>query len=141
MTVIVDAAEQVNPLDNLRDPRWRGRRLLGRQQLWAGVAAAVVCWGWNDYGQADAPPLGRFTALAAGNAHNCAIRVDKTIVCWGHGPHVKTLPEGAFTVVAAGLDHSCAIRADGTITCWGVSAWPTAVSGSTSAAMGGRGSR
>lgn len=103
MTVIVDAAEQVNPLDNLRDPRWRGRRLLGRQQLWAGVAAAVVCWGWNDYGQADAPPLGRFTALAAGNAHTCAIRVDKTIACWG------------------------------------VSAWPTAVSGSTSAAMGGGG--
>ena len=58
--------------------------------------SAIVCWGrntgyvWNEEtgseeiitGQAD-PPTGRFTAVAAGTEHTCAIRESGAIACWG----------------------------------------------------------
>ncbi|MXZ29910.1 MAG: hypothetical protein F4236_05455 [Acidimicrobiia bacterium] len=44
--------------------------------------AAVVCWGDNEDGQADAP-AGAYIAVAAGRSHSCALRRDHTATCWG----------------------------------------------------------
>ena len=72
----------------------------------------------------DAPP-DTYAALAAGERHSCAIRTDRSIVCWGHNEAGETdAPSGAFTALAAGDRHSCAIRtdpgiADRSIVCWG----------------------
>ena len=72
----------------------------------------------------DAPP-DTYTALAAGERHSCAIRTDRSIVCWGSNEAGETdAPPGTYTALAAGERHSCAIRtdpgiADRTIVCWG----------------------
>ncbi len=80
---------------------------------------AIVCWGYNSYGQTNAPP-GQYTAIAAGYTHSCAIRTDQTIACWGNNQHGQTnAPPGQYTAIAAGYTHSCAIRTDQTIACWG----------------------
>ena len=32
-------------------------------------------------------PTGEFTAIAAGFAHSCGIRTDKTATCWGNNEY------------------------------------------------------
>ena len=83
------------------------------------------------------------TAIAAGNAHTCAILNDASVKCWGNNGsgrlgvgdsttrHVPTAVDfgndGAEsnpqTYTAASLflgkDHSCAIRTDNVLVCWG----------------------
>ena len=80
---------------------------------------AIVCWGYNTYGQTNAPP-GQYTAIAAGYTHSCAIRTDQTIDCWGSNRSGEAnAPPGHHTAIAAGNSYSCAIRTDQTIDCWG----------------------
>lgn len=83
--------------------------------------------------------------VAAGRAHACALMIDHTVRCWGHGSHgqlgigalpislatAKPLRIGSLPVpttvvglsgavqIACGGDHSCALRTDGTVACWG----------------------
>ena len=77
------------------------------------------CWGWNAYGQNNAP-AGTFVAVSAGSAHSCAIRTDRTIVCWGNNEYGQlTTPTGTFTTLGAGGLFACAVRDDGTLACWG----------------------
>ncbi|MFN8494260.1 MAG: Ig-like domain-containing protein [Caldilineaceae bacterium] len=60
------------------------------------------------------------TALSAGNSHNCEIRSDNSLACWGlNDDGEASPPSGLFTQVAAGFDHTCAIKTDGTLICWG----------------------
>ena len=68
-----------------------------------------------------APPTARFTAVDIGDRHACAIRIDKTVVCWGNNEHGQSdAPDGKFSAVTAGSRHTCGLRTDNTITCWGV---------------------
>lgn len=86
--------------------------------------------------------------VAAGRAHACALMVDRTVRCWGHGAQgqlgigalpltlgsPKPLRIGSLPVptpvvgltevvqIACGGDHSCALRADGSVACWGSNA-------------------
>ena len=79
----------------------------------------IVCWGYNDWGQADAPG-GRFKAVSAGGGHSCGLRTDDTIVCWGDSRFGQAdAPGGRFKAVTAGGGHSCGLRTDDTIVCWG----------------------
>ena len=79
---------------------------------------AIVCWGGNSAGQADAP-AGAFTAVSAGGSHSCGIRADQTITCWGWDSSGRTsTPSGSFIAITA-QEHSCAIRTDQTAVCWG----------------------
>ena len=115
----------------------------------ATISASLLCFGLNSDGQLgksvqDAPggpnPVpsllsrNNFTALAAGDAHSCAL--DGGVVsCWGAGdqgqlgdgsidghatPAAVTLGNGVTTAdtVVTGAAHTCAL-ADGSIICWG----------------------
>ena len=67
----------------------------GRQTLSAGyghtcamraAGGAVGCWGWNAYGLASVPAAaaaGGQVAIAAGNAHSCALAAGGAVGCWG----------------------------------------------------------
>lgn len=138
----IDAADAPPPLEHWRlvsggDAHTCGIRL--DHTLW--------CWGRNDRGQ-----LGRGTAaselehpepvrigagadwdqLAVGADTTCAIKLDRTLWCWGRnhtgqvggGVVSELLPEpvqvaGTWTAVAAGASHACAIDDAAKLWCWG----------------------
>ena len=80
---------------------------------------AAVCWGYNYWGQADAP-IGGFTTITTSSDHSCGIRTDGAAVCWGDNTYGQTdAPTGKFTTITTGSDHSCGIRTDATAVCWG----------------------
>ena len=84
-----------------------------------GERRAIVCWGYNYFGQTDAP-AGSYTAVSAGNSYTCAIRESGDITCWGYNNYGQTnAPSGNFRAVSAGGYHTCAIRESGEIECWG----------------------
>jgi alpha-tubulin suppressor-like RCC1 family protein len=114
----------------------------------------VACWGWNDHGQAgtgqdddkvmtptpvdlaDVPAGTRFTSVAAGAFHACALSTDGEAWCWGwnrtgclgtgdlldRGRPARAVPAGAtprFVSLQAAYGHTCALDADGEAWCWG----------------------
>lgn len=110
-------------------------------------AGAVKCWGDNALGQVgDGSTSARptpvdvsglssgVTAIAAGDAHTCALLGTGAIRCWGSNT-VGELGDGTttrrltpvdvsglssgMTALAAGADHSCALSATGAVRCWG----------------------
>ena len=95
----------------------------GRQHDCAiGADDAITCWGFNSFGEADAPE-GAYKAVSAGGNHSCAIGVDDAITCWGFNSFGEAdAPEGAYKAVSVGGNHSCAIGVDDAITCWGFNA-------------------
>jgi alpha-tubulin suppressor-like RCC1 family protein len=114
---------------------------------------AVVCWGSNGSGQlgvgdtanrisptavlGDAGNPGPAVAVAAGDAHSCALVVNGTVRCWGDNGFgqlglgdtqdrlAPTTVPGLLSVVgiaaggALGSAHTCAVISDGTVRCWG----------------------
>ena len=85
-------------------------------------------WGHNGYGQLELAPnlgpprLSNIVSIAAGGAHNLALRADGTVVAWDYNNHGQTnVPPGLSNVVAiaAGGDHSLALKSDGTVVAWG----------------------
>ena len=69
-------------------------------------------------------PRGEFLRVDHSAGPPCALRVDRSIVCWNpHGdPPWDVLLDpsrGEFTDIAVGARHACAIRVDGTVACWG----------------------
>jgi alpha-tubulin suppressor-like RCC1 family protein len=107
------------------------------------------CWGRNYLGQLgdgrsagdgelDELPvqvsgLTNAVALAAGEAHTCALGADGKARCWGYnfngqlgnlGSGSTTLPVEVsglsnVTHIATGSEHTCALLSDGTVRCWG----------------------
>ena len=46
---------------------------------------------------------GRYAAVAAGSRHTCALRTDRTVVCWGiNNTDQIDAPSGEFTALSAG---------------------------------------
>jgi hypothetical protein len=120
----------------------------------AVVGGAVVCWGWNYHGQlGDGTTTDRLTpavvsglgsgvsALAAGDAHTCALTGGGAIACWGANDSgqigdgtatdrssstpVSGLAAGA-KALSAGGNRSCALMTAGGVVCWGANASPLA---------------
>ncbi len=118
----------------------------------------VHCWGFGANGRlgyggtgditsASAAPAvhigaGRTaTAIASGDAHNCAVLDNGAVRCWGFGGSGRLgysdtnsigdteLPDAVGPVnlgsgrsaraITAGFSHSCAALDDGTLRCWG----------------------
>jgi alpha-tubulin suppressor-like RCC1 family protein len=85
----------------------------------------VVAWGWNQYGQATAPPgLSGVAAIAAGGGHTVALKTDGSVVAWGDDEFGQTtVPIGARSAVraiAAGYGHTVALKNDGSVLAWGL---------------------
>jgi len=76
------------------------------------------------------------TAIAAGANHNCALRTDDVIVCWGRAdwghlgsgqevpvfeddPQPIVAPGAKFSTMSLNFDHGCAVTDDGQTWCWG----------------------
>jgi alpha-tubulin suppressor-like RCC1 family protein len=67
----------------------------------------------------DAAP-GTYLQVSAGLYHTCAVRSDRTLVCWGHNVWgSRRLPPAASRRSAPAYVHSCGLRTDGTLACWG----------------------
>jgi len=116
-----------------------------------GVA---YCWGnayWGALGiggsasdpQRERPSqvatTARFTSIAAGVSHTCALDAEGRAWCWGSSPvgavgaavadscgplpcsRIPVAVEGGvrFTTIAAGASWTCAIAVDGDLYCWG----------------------
>lgn len=108
----------------------------------------VWCWGWNMWGQlgdgtTETKPLtpvqvvalDNVTKISAGGVHNCAIKTDGSLWCWGRngygalgignnepqndGPvEVSTLTD--VVDVSAGSAFTCAVAGpDRSVWCWG----------------------
>ena len=74
-----------------------------------------------------------FTAISSGNLHNCGIRQDGAVMCWGWNDHgqlgngstsassvpvdVLALPDEVTAISAGG--HTCAVTSPGAVVCWG----------------------
>ena len=79
------------------------------------------------------PSLTGVVALAVGGYHNCALKSDTSVVCWGlntfgeigDGTTIErdspTTVPGLSGVVAltTGVTNTCAAKSDGTVSCWG----------------------
>jgi alpha-tubulin suppressor-like RCC1 family protein len=113
----------------------------------------AYCWGDNIFGQlgvggvdsvcseagrtCSSVPVRadtdeRFTAIAAGGLHTCALTSDGAAYCWGdnafgqlgnrglHGRVPGPVSGGlTFTSIATGSAHTCAVTPDGAVYCWG----------------------
>ncbi|MFN0250245.1 MAG: RCC1 domain-containing protein [Kofleriaceae bacterium] len=97
------------------------------------VVASSAC-DWVFGLERPPPPPPAWIAVAAGNAHTCAIKVDQTLWCWGENRYGETgqpatsaeilvptqVGDGLWTAVTTGHSHTCAIDADDGLWCWGL---------------------
>jgi len=91
------------------------------------AAGALLCWGDNRAGEANAPsPLqsGGAAAVAAGANHTCALTTSGALRCWGDNSAGQTsvpsaLQIGGVAAVSAGDAHTCALTTAGALRCWG----------------------
>src|SRR5262249_29554741 len=112
--------------------------------------STVSCWGSDSSGQlgdgasglnqlipVPVAGLSNVIAIAAGEAHTCALVADGTVRCWGDNSSgqlgdgtfaPKSTPNpvpNLFRVVAIaaggtlGASHTCALTAEGAVFCWG----------------------
>ena len=100
------------------------------------TAGEVVCWGAEfdhdplnpsrtEGGRTRSPdipypPTGASPQLGAGWYFNCALTIDRDLMCWGGSTLSPSFVEGPFETLAVGALHVCAVKAaDGRIMCWG----------------------
>ncbi len=58
--------------------------------------------------------------LAGGGKSTCALRTDRTAVCWGETSFGATAASsGTFATIGGGFFHYCGIRPDQSLNCWG----------------------
>lgn len=110
-------------------------------------AGAVLCWGSNVVGQLGnaikeesrtpvaVSGLGsNVSAIAAGDAHSCALTGEGAVYCWGENDGGKLgngttedsstpLPVSGLgsgiRAITAGTSHTCALTNGGAVLCWG----------------------
>ena len=62
----------------------------------------------------------KWASVSAGEAHNCGVRVDGSVACWGYDHFGQaTPPDGEFASVSAGTSYTCGVKRDGSVACWG----------------------
>jgi alpha-tubulin suppressor-like RCC1 family protein len=93
----------------------------------------IRCWG-GSFGLTSVALEGdRWTQLAGGELHRCAIDADRALYCWGanfdgalgvgdeepRSEPTRVLPDLGWTQVGAGRFYSCAISGASQLYCWG----------------------
>jgi alpha-tubulin suppressor-like RCC1 family protein len=85
--------------------------------------ATAFSWGYDAFGQTDAPPRAtNLIAVAGGGNHTLALQADGSALGWGYNFYGQSsIPPSATNVIAvqAGANHSLALRSDGTVLAWG----------------------
>ena len=69
--------------------------------------------------------MGVYASEFAGERHNCVLKNDGSIVCWGTSHYGQNTPPTGndFTQVSADRVNTCALKNDGSIVCWGRNAY------------------
>ena len=122
---------------HVHDPEWRGLAVLGRKRLRSnrnGIKRPNITSPVTVIAKAGAQNL-HANAIAAGDAHSCAVLLNNSVKCWGRNDQgqlgdgtttsdFKPKAAGAFTNAArvvAGFAHSCVRLTNGEVHCWGAS--------------------
>jgi alpha-tubulin suppressor-like RCC1 family protein len=94
----------------------------------------VACWGDNSIGQIGTaaggtmaitpvaiPGVTNAVSLSTGALDSCAVRSDRSVICWGHDFALPTTAAGIINAVkvTVGYSHYCALQTSGTVVCWG----------------------
>lgn len=82
------------------------------------------------------PVTGRFSLIAAGTSHTCALTPNSRLKCWGNNEYgqlgnasyitsnlsvtVKSIDPRTVVSLAAGSQHTCALLSSGEVMCWGL---------------------
>jgi len=109
--------------------------LQGNGTLWCWGRQAGGAVGLGNLGEPMTSParvsqVDSFVDLSAGAGHNCVVRDDATLWCWGHfecfqlgTPNHQLVPHQVdaqcWRDVAAGATHTCGILDDDTLRCFG----------------------
>ena len=96
----------------------------------------AVCWGTDTWPQEggllypelvglyfgqSTPPTEDFQQISAGAIHNCGVKTDGSIACWGLNHDGQAAPPaGSFRQVSAGGGHACGLKTNDSIDCWGL---------------------
>ncbi len=116
------------------------------QEHSCGVKTDGTAWCWGDEGGGVLGNGGKrndysipypvqvsgssgWESVWAKNQHNCGIKTNGTVWCWGHGngaslKRVATTPQQVgwsrqWKTISVGNTHNCGIKTDGTAWCWG----------------------
>lgn len=106
----------------------------------------IAAWGSNFSNQTNVHSgATNVVALAAGDRHTLALRLDGSVVAWGASSsgltNVPSMATNAIAI-AAGTDHNLVARADGSVVAWGGSSYgkttvPVQAAGVVAVAAGG----
>lgn len=87
------------------------------------TSGAIECWSHSvegqKYGQTDAP-AGTYLQVTAGTFESCALREDRTAVCWGRDMDLYTPPSVPLMSISASFGAACGLDDEGRIHCWGL---------------------
>ena len=114
------------------------------------TAGDAYCWGLNWFGNLGVGSAGgdgglgrstvpravvgalKFTRIAAGGEHTCALAASGKAYCWGLGhltgttgaasyvsSPVAVAGDRTYVAISAGFSHTCALTVSGQIDCWG----------------------
>ena len=64
--------------------------------------------------------LAAFRSVSAGVYHNCGVKTDGSVACWGSNDEGQTTPPGgSFSSVSASRFHTCGVKTGDSVACWG----------------------
>jgi len=70
-------------------------------------------------------PGARYSKIAAGYAHNLALKSDGSVVAWGNNVYgestVPVVAQGGVVAIATGWRHNLVLKGDGSVVAWGLS--------------------
>ena len=95
---------------------------------WSGLDRAIFCSGDGYWGEEHMWEGEAVDSVSVGDDHVCAVRTDRTLLCWigssssddrGRDAPYVIPPEGAFDSISLGDSYTCGVRPGGGVECWG----------------------